>query len=127
MIRKQLDDVRVEQILGQLLISGVLLSAVVVAIGGFLFLVRHGAEAPHYHFFQGEPEELRRFGSILFGAAHLEGRAVVQLGLLLLIATPVARVIFSVVAFALERDRAYVLITLVVLAILLYSLSGAAS
>ena len=52
------------------------------------------------------------------------GRGVIQLGLLLLIATPIARVAFSVVGFALERDRMYVVFTLIVLAILLYSLLG---
>jgi len=42
--------------------------------------------------------------------------------MLLLILTPVARVGFSVVAFVVERDRMYVAMTLVVLAVLLYSL-----
>ncbi len=49
---------------------------------------------------------------------------MIQLGLLLLIATPIARVAFSVVGFAIERDRMYVVFTLIVLAILLYSLLG---
>ena len=47
-----------------------------------------------------------------------------QLGLLLLIATPVARVIFSAIVFAVENDRMYLLFTLLVLAVLLYSLFG---
>jgi uncharacterized membrane protein len=51
--------------------------------------------------------------------------AVIQLGLLILIATPVARVIFSLVGFVLERDRVYVAITLAVLAILAYSIGSA--
>jgi uncharacterized membrane protein len=46
------------------------------------------------------------------------------LGLLLLIATPVARVAFSVIGFALEKDWMYVVITLIVLALLIYSLSS---
>ena len=54
----------------------------------------------------------------------MSARAIIQLGLLLLIATPVARVLFSAIAFALERDSMYVVITLIVLAILLYSLLG---
>ncbi|HMD30291.1 MAG TPA: DUF1634 domain-containing protein [Candidatus Acidoferrales bacterium] len=120
-------DFKVEQIVGRLLITGVLLSAVIVAFGGILFLVHHGDAAPQYHLFQGEPESLRNLGAILTGALHLESRAVIQLGLLLLIATPVARVIFSVFAFALERDHTYVAITLIVLAVLIYSLSGVGS
>ena len=124
MIRNQWTDLKVEQIIGTLLISGVLLSAVVVALGGILFLFHQGSAVPNYHLFEGEPPALRGLGSILTGAFHLDGRAVIQLGLLLLIATPVVRVIFTVLAFALERDRTYVIITLIVLAVLLYSLSG---
>ena len=56
--------------------------------------------------------------------AHFHGQAIIQFGLLLLIATPVARVAFSAVGFAIERDSMYVVITLIVLAILLYSLFG---
>jgi uncharacterized membrane protein len=55
-------------------------------------------------------------------ALAMRGRGIIQLGLLLLIATPVARVAISVVAFAVQRDRLYVAITLLVLAILLCSL-----
>ena len=57
---------------------------------------------------------------------QLSGRAIIQFGLLLLIATPVARVIFSAVAFAWERDYLYVAFTLAVLAVLTYSLFGGA-
>ena len=52
------------------------------------------------------------------------GRGLIQLGLLMLISTPIARVAFSIVGFAMERDRMYVTFTLVVLLILLYSLLG---
>jgi uncharacterized membrane protein len=57
-------------------------------------------------------------------ALALEGRGLIQLGLLLLIATPIARVAFSIVAFALEKDRMYVGFTAIVLTILLYSIAG---
>jgi uncharacterized membrane protein len=67
---------------------------------------------------------LRTFSGILADATAFRGRGIIQLGLLLLIATPVARVAFSVVAFALERERLYVIVTLAVLAVLLFSLAG---
>ena len=57
-------------------------------------------------------------------ALSLSSGGIIQAGLLLLIATPVARVVFSVFAFALQRDRTYVFVTLIVLGILLYSLMG---
>jgi uncharacterized membrane protein len=74
--------------------------------------------------FAGEPPELRTIAGILAGVRTFHGRNIIQLGLLVLIATPVARVAFSVVAFALERDWLYVGITLLVLVVLLFSLAG---
>ena len=117
-------DQRVETIVGRLLHAGVLLAALVVALGGAIFLLRHGLDAPHYRKFGGEPAEYRTLAGIVSRAVTFHGRNIIQLGLLLLIATPVARVAFSVVAFALERDRLYVGITLVVLAVLVFSLAG---
>ena len=114
----------VELLLGRLLQVGVALSAAVVLAGGAVYLVRHGGAGPHYGRFVGEPAELRSVTGILHAAAAGRGRAVIQLGLLLLIATPVARVAFSLFAFLRERDRAYVLITSFVLALLLVSLAG---
>jgi len=72
----------------------------------------------------GEPTDLRTLSGIVRDALALRGRGIIQLGLLLLIATPVARVAFSVAAFAIQRDRLYVVVTLMVLAILLYSLTS---
>ncbi len=118
------NDLRMEIIVGQLLRTGVVLSAAVVFAGGVLFLIRHGAEAPLYRAFSGEPPEYRKVAGIVGGARSLSGRAFIQLGLLLLIATPVARVAFSIFGFARERDWLYVAVTLLVLGLLLFSLFG---
>jgi uncharacterized membrane protein len=67
---------------------------------------------------------LKTLRGIYGSALKLSGRGIIQLGLLLLIATPVARVAFSVWGFAAEHDRMYVVFTLMVLAILLLSLAG---
>lgn len=120
------DDERVEQIIGNLLRWGVIISAIVVQIGGIVYLIRHGWEMPRYAVFRGEPSDLRSIPGIVEGFFGLRGRSVIQFGLLLLIATPVARVAFSMVAFALERDRMYVVITAIVLGVLVYSLAGGA-
>lgn len=118
------NDQRIEIIIGTLLRVGVLLAASVVAFGGVLYLVRHGHETVNYSVFQSESEYLKTIPGVVHGAVEFRARAIIQLGLLLLIATPIARVLFSAVAFAMERDYLYVGITLVVLAILLYSLLG---
>ena len=109
-----------------LLRTGVLLAASLVLLGGITFLIRHPQPVTNYRVFQGQPEELRTIPGILRQAVKFHGRGLIQLGLLLLIATPVARVIFSVFAFLYQKDWIYVGVTLIVLAILFYSLfSGA--
>ena len=116
------DDQRIEIIIGTLLRTGVILAAAVVLVGGVLYLARHGHEIPDYRTFHGEPESMKSPKDIVHGAFGMSARAIIQMGLLLLIATPVARVAFSAVAFAIEHDYMYVVITLIVLAILSYSL-----
>jgi uncharacterized membrane protein len=116
-------DERIDQVIGNLLRFGVLVSALVVLAGGILYLDREGAkpatEQPAFH----ETSAHRRPPlAIIRDAWHLRSGGIIELGLLLLILTPIARVVFSVVAFALQRDWAYVAFTLLVLAILLYSL-----
>jgi uncharacterized membrane protein len=103
---------------------GVTLAAPVVLFGGIVYLVRHGRAAPQYRLFMGEPRDLRSVSGSVKDALAFRGRGLIQLGLLLLIATPVARVALSVAAFAVQRDRLYVVVTLIVLAVLMYSLMG---
>jgi uncharacterized membrane protein len=118
-------DERVASLVGNLLRLGVLLAATVVAGGGLVYLVHHGGESVGYHVFHGEPRALRNIPGIVSSVTGFGARGIIQLGLLLLIATPVARVAFSAIAFMLERDRMYVIVTLIVLATLLYSLAAA--
>jgi uncharacterized membrane protein len=119
-------DQRIENILGNLLRAGVLLSALVVSIGGLVYLLRHGHAPVDFRVFHGESSDLRNAHGIVRDALALRSRGIIQLGLLLLIATPVARVAFSIFGFAEERDRMYVVFTLIVFSILLYSLVGSA-
>ena len=119
-------DRRVETIVGNLLRIGVVLSALVILAGGVVFLVRHGTDPANYRIFRGEPSDLRHVRGIVRTAAALRGRGIIQLGLLLLIATPIARVAFSLFGFAEEKDRMYMAFTAIVLIILLYSLVGTA-
>ncbi|MCI0548769.1 MAG: DUF1634 domain-containing protein [Candidatus Rokubacteria bacterium] len=117
-------DEQVDQLLGRLLLAGVLLSATVVLLGGLVYLARHGSEVHDYRVFRGEPPALERVTAVARGAAAGDGRAIMQLGILILLATPVARVALSVVAFIRQRDPTYVIVTCVVLAVLLSSMLG---
>jgi uncharacterized membrane protein len=115
-------EARVEALLGNVLRAGVIGAAAVALIGGAVFLIHHGREIPDYHVFRGEPDELRSPAGIIAGALTGSGRGIIQTGLLLLIATPVLRVAFSAAAFAWQRDYLYVVLTLFVLGLLLWSL-----
>ena len=120
-------DQRIENMVGNLLRTGVSLSAFVVFIGGVIYLVRHGRSSADYRVFRGEPSDLRNLRGIVRDAYGLHGRGIIQLGLLLLIATPVVRVAFSIWGFAAEEDRLYMIFTGIVLVVLLYSLFGSGS
>ncbi len=115
-------DRAVEQLVGRLLQLGVLVAAAVVLFGAVLLLAHGGSVHPAYDVFRGEPAMLRSLGGIVRGAFAGQPLAIVQLGLVLLIATPVARVALTLVAFVVQRDRTYVAITAIVLALLLFGL-----
>jgi len=117
-------DSAVERAIGTLLRVGLLVATCVVVAGAVIYLSRHGSELPNYRIFRGEPAQLRSIGGIVEMAEDWFGRGFIQLGLLLLLATPVARVAFSIVAFIEQRDALYVGVTVLVLAVLLYSIVG---
>ncbi len=117
-------DLRMESVISVLLLCGVASAALVVLAGGVIYLMRHGLESPDYRVFHGEPPDLRSLRGIVADTMALRGRGLIELGLLLLIATPLARVAFSVFGFLRQKDYTYVFVTLIVLALLLFSLSG---
>ena len=117
-------DQRLEVVISVLLRTGVMLAAIVVLLGAACFLYKHGAEQPEYHVFHGTAEANRSFWNLLHEVRPSDCPAVIQLGILLLILTPIARVAFSFVGFALERDRTYMALTTIVLLILIYSVAA---
>jgi uncharacterized membrane protein len=115
-------DAAVEQLLGNLLRVGVIVATGIAVLGGVLYLARHGGQSAAFRDFRGEPGALRTLYGIAVGVLALDPAAIIQLGLVCLIATPVVRVAMSLVAFVLQRDRLYVIITAIVLALLAYGL-----
>ncbi len=113
---------RVELLIGNLLRTGVFTAASLVVLGGIIYLFHQGFALPDYKTFRGEPPELRNVWGIVKYAFSFHGRGLIQLGLLVLIATPIARVLLSIFIFLYQRDKLYVIITCFVLAILCYSL-----
>jgi uncharacterized membrane protein len=116
------EDQKMEETVGGLLRTGVSLAALVVLAGGVLYLVRHGLTIADYSTFRGEPDSLTHARLAIATAFSGKALGIIQLGLLLLIATPVARVAFCIWGFARERDFLYVTFSSLVLAILLFSL-----
>ena len=114
-------DQQIDDIIGNLLKTGVVISAAVVLFGGILYLARHGFELPNYRVFRGEPSELSTIAGIMKSVLAFHARGIIQLGLLLLIATPIMRVAFTILAFALQRDKTYTMVTFIVFALLLFS------
>ncbi len=115
-------DKDMQVIIGWILRAGVILSMGIVFIGGVLFVYRHGHSIPDYRVFKGVPYFLRSNDGIIQGILSGKGQAIIQAGIILLIATPVIRVAFSAVGFIIEKDYLYTVITLVVLLILIGSM-----
>jgi uncharacterized membrane protein len=114
------DDRSMETIMGRLLQVGVLLASFVMLVGGLLYLRAHHDGSPDYRVFKSEPQALRHIGGVMSGITTGDPAAIIQLAVLLLIATPVARVVFALIAFGIERDRLYTGVSALVLAVLLF-------
>jgi uncharacterized membrane protein len=113
---------RSELIISSVLRGGVILSGAIIGIGVADFYLR----GPSHLTYSGGLTYPSSLPAIWVGLTHADPVAIIALGLIVLLATPVVRVAVSVIAFALSRDRLYVVITLVVLCILIVSLlSGA--
>ncbi|MDB5131082.1 MAG: hypothetical protein JWR02_831 [Mucilaginibacter sp.] len=122
---KKFKDTDMQLLLGRVLRAGTVISISIVFFGGVIYLHRHGHFIANYKVFTGTPAFLHQSGSLFDGVMALRGQAIIQTGILLLIATPILRVIFSAVGFILEKDYLYVGISLLVLLIIFTSmLSG---
>lgn len=118
-------DHDIEQIIGQLLRYGVIVSIIIATIGGTCYLFQHGLDnMPDYTKFKGETPEYTSLPGILKGLRTFSAGEIIQFGVIVLIATPILRIALSLVAFAVEKDKLYVLITLIVLTIMLSSMFG---
>ena len=121
---KSWNDSDIELYLSRLMRYGIVLASAIVITGCVVFLTQNGKALPQYSKFIGEPEQLTHVSGIFSAFLTFSGKGLIEFGLLILISIPVIRVAFSLVSFAVEKDRTYVFITLAVLILLLYSLFG---
>jgi uncharacterized membrane protein len=117
-------DDALEGVMSRILRIGVIAAASLVAAGGLVYLLRVGSQSPHYGSFSVAARSLRDPVTILRDAFRGQSTALIELGLIVLVLTPVARVVFALLAFLRLRDRLYVLFSAVVLTVLIFSLTG---
>ncbi len=117
-------DQQVDRIISDILRTGLIVASLTVLFGAIITLCSRGGEVMHYNHFQAEPDDLRKIPGIVRSAFAypFDGAAIMQFGILLLLATPLMRVVFSIYAFARQRDKVFVCITAIVLCILVYSI-----
>ncbi|WP_312363027.1 DUF1634 domain-containing protein [Sphingobacterium sp.] len=119
-------DKDISLLVGQILRTGVVIASSILILGGILYLIVHGQETvPNYSDFVGEGNSNTTITGIITGALSQNVPQIIQLGVLLLIFTPIVRVIGSLFGFVIEKDKLYIIITLIVLAVIIGSiLSG---
>lgn len=118
------NDEKLDRAVGLALRAGVILAALVVLAGGIWNLSAHAGRAADHRTFRGADARLTELHTIAHEAGRGQPLFLIQLGLLILIATPVVRVILCAAGFALERDWTYTVVSLIVLALLGFSLFG---
>jgi len=124
----------VEQYIGKLLRYGVMLACAITTFGGIVYIAQqHGdislaayktkyAASTLTGESWGVAQYLREFNTILPRIMEFDGAAIIQLGVIVLIATPILRVAFSAISFLIEKDYMYVVITLIVLSIIILNM-----
>ena len=121
------DPEEMNVVISKVLRYGVLLSSAVI-VAGTIILLGADAFSPAGSYLVYSPNQVPHgafpvsLGALASGLAALSPFAVIELGILLLLATPVSRVLFSIFLFAAERNRTYVYITTAVLLLLLFSM-----
>ncbi|GAA4209459.1 DUF1634 domain-containing protein [Pedobacter jeongneungensis] len=122
--KENINDKDIQLILGTLLRAGVIISMGIVLIGGAIFLVHHQGAVIDYKVFKPELNKFSSIAAIFKGVLTFKGDAIVQFGILMLIFTPIARIVFAIFSFLIERDYLYVLIGIIILTIITISLNG---
>jgi uncharacterized membrane protein len=117
-------DQQLETNMGHLLRAGVVVCCTIVAAGAVLYILKDGSATSSYTHFTGEPADLKSIAGVLKQTRAGSAKGIIQLGALLMIATPVLRVVFAVVGFARMKDWKFTAVSAVVLALLAYGLQA---
>ena len=120
-----MNDEQIQNSLARVMLTGVLVAAAIMGAGLIWFVATHEGMPPGDHVFRGEPKYFENPISMLQRAFDLKEvghrRSLIIIGVVLLLINPLIRVAFAAVGFAVEGDRRYTVISLVVLAVLVLS------
>ncbi|RMZ59535.1 DUF1634 domain-containing protein [Chryseobacterium nematophagum] len=120
-MKKNFTDVDLNRSVGNLLRLGVVLS-VITSLIGFIKLFLEGFKMPKkYSLLNIGSSSEKVWGHFWNSLCKGEGMAIIQLGILLLIFTPLMRIIFALVGYLKEKDYVYVVISSIVLVIMAIS------
>lgn len=120
-MRKNFTDVDLNRSVGNLLRLGVILS-VAISIIGFVKLFLEGFKMPkNYSLLETGSSSEKLWGQFWESLCKGEGMAIIQLGILVLIFTPLMRIVFALIGYLKEKDYIYVIISSIVLAIMAIS------
>lgn len=117
---KSFQDTDLQVFIGKLLRAGVIIAMTIVIAGLLIYLFQYGRQVADYS--QFDETKVFRFNDFYNALIAGDSKAIMELGVIVLIATPVARVLFTMIGFWLEKDRLYTLIAFIVLCIIAYSL-----
>ena len=113
---------KIQILISKTLRIGVSIACVIAAVGGIIYLVSHGGDPmpdyTHFSYAEAHPAEYTTLGGIFAGLGRMDARSWIQLGVIVLILTPILRVLLSLVDFLKERDWLYAAITAAVLAVI---------
>jgi uncharacterized membrane protein len=112
---------KAEEIMSNVLRWGIVATSLIVVIGMVIFLFTQGLEIPQYGRFDDQQMRFNNLPGIISEAFALNGLGIIQFGLLLLICVPIVRVAVSIYTFAMQRDSTYVIVSIIVLTVLIYS------
>lgn len=117
---KSFQDKDLQTFIGSLLRIGVLVAMTIVVVGLVFYMVQYGQEPINYSTFK--PENVFTFSAFFSKLLQGNSAAIMELGVIVLILIPIARVFFTMIGFWLEKDRMYTVIAFIVLCIIAYSL-----